>query len=96
MLLAATQMDLEIVIMSEVRQTEKGNIIWYHLHVESKKKKKKKKRVQMKLSTKQSYRCRKQTWLSGVNGERDELGDREWHIHIAIYKIAIYKRASCI
>ena len=42
MLLAATQMDLEIVIMSEVRQTEKGNIIWYHLHVESKKKKKKK------------------------------------------------------
>ena len=38
--LAATQMDLEIVILSEVHQTEKDNII-YHLHVESKKKKKK-------------------------------------------------------
>ena len=37
--LAATQMDLEIVILSEVHQTEKDNII-YHLHVESKKKKK--------------------------------------------------------
>ena len=37
--LAATQMDLETVILSEVSQTEKDNIIWHHLHVESKKKK---------------------------------------------------------
>ena len=31
----ATQMDLEIVILSEVRK-KKTNIIWYHLYVESK------------------------------------------------------------
>ena len=30
-------MDLDIVIPSEVGQTEKGDIIWYHLYVESKK-----------------------------------------------------------
>ena len=35
---AATWLDLEIIILSEVRQW-KTNIIWYHLHVESKKKK---------------------------------------------------------
>ena len=33
----ATWMDLEIIILSEVR--ERQNIIWYHLYVESKKKK---------------------------------------------------------
>ena len=33
---AATWMDLEIIILSEVSQT-KTNIIWYHLYVESKK-----------------------------------------------------------
>ena len=37
MLFAATWMDLEIIILSEVSQTEKDNIIWYHLYVESKK-----------------------------------------------------------
>ena len=36
MLLAATWLDLEIIILSEVRQ-RKINIIWYHLHAESKK-----------------------------------------------------------
>ena len=39
MTFAATWVDLEIIILSEVSQT-KTNIIWYHLHVESKKKKK--------------------------------------------------------
>ena len=34
---AATWMDLEIIILSEVRQ-RKTNIIWYHLYVDSKKK----------------------------------------------------------
>ena len=34
--LAATWMDLEIVILNEVSQT-KTNIIWYHLYVEPKK-----------------------------------------------------------
>ena len=31
--LAATCMDPEIIILSEVSQIEKRNIIWYHLHV---------------------------------------------------------------
>ena len=43
---AATWMDLEIVMLSEVSQ-RKTNILLYHLYVESKK------RVQMNLYTKQ-------------------------------------------
>ena len=39
---AATWMDLEIVILSEVSQTEKDRIVGYGLYVKSKKKKKKK------------------------------------------------------
>ena len=35
MLFAATWMQLEIIILSEVRK-RKTNTIWYHLHVESK------------------------------------------------------------
>ena len=44
---AVTWIDLEIIIQSKVSQTEKANIIWYHLYVESKK------MVQMNLLTKQ-------------------------------------------
>jgi len=33
---AATWMDLKIIILSKVHQTEKKKIIWYHLYVESK------------------------------------------------------------
>ena len=32
---AATQMDLEMIILNEVRKRKK-NTIWYHLYVESK------------------------------------------------------------
>ena len=45
---AATWIDLEIIILSEVSQTEKETIIWYHLYVESKKI-----MIQMDLFTKQ-------------------------------------------
>ena len=37
MKIAATWMDLEIIMLSEVSQM-KANIIWYHLYVEYKKK----------------------------------------------------------
>ena len=54
---AATWMDLEMIILSEVSQT-KTNIIWYHLYVEFKK------MIQMNLFTKQkqTHRHRKQTY----------------------------------
>ena len=54
---AATWMDLEIIIISEVRQ-RKTNITWYCLYVESKK------MIQMNLLTKQklTQRHRKQTY----------------------------------
>ena len=48
---ATTWMDLEIIILKEVRQ-RKTNIIWYHLHVESKK------MIQMSLFTKQKQTYR--------------------------------------
>ena len=43
----------------------------------------------MNLPTKQkqSHRCRKQTSLPGSKGERDKLGDWDWHIYTTIYKI---------
>ena len=54
---AATWMDLEIIILSEVSQ-RKRNTIQYHLYVESKK------MAQMSLFTKQkqTHRHRKQTY----------------------------------
>ena len=48
---ATTWMDLEIIILNEVRQ-RKTNIIWSHLHVESKK------MIQMSLFTKQKQTYR--------------------------------------
>ena len=54
-------MDLEVIILSEVSQTEK----LYRLYVESKK------MIKMNLFTKQkqTHRDRKQTWLSKGKGE---------------------------
>ena len=69
---AATWMDLEIIILSEVRQ-RKTNIIWYHLQVGSEK------MIQMNLFTKQkqTHKLPKQTYgyqREKVGGERDKLG----------------------
>ena len=47
----------------------KSNVIWYHLYVESKKK-----ILQTNLPTKQSYRCRKQTWLLGGKSGEEYVG----------------------
>ena len=65
---AATQMDLEIDVLNEVKQTEKDKYHRYHLYVYSKE------MVQMNLLTKQkqSHRCRKQ--IRGYRGVR-EIGD---------------------
>ena len=56
---AATCMDLEMIILSEVKQ-RKTNIIWYHLYVESQKKK----MIQVNAYKKQKWtqRHKKQTY----------------------------------
>ena len=71
---AATWMDLETTILSEVSQT-KTNIIWYHSYVKSNFKK-----IQMNLFTKQkeTYRYWKTYgYQRGKVGVRDELGGRD-------------------
>ena len=69
---AATRTDLETVILSEVRENQVHDVTYV---VESKQ------MVQMNLFTKQSHRCRKQTWLLGKKEGRDKSGDWDWHIH---------------
>ena len=66
---AASKMDLEIGIQSEVRQINTNiRISFFMWNL--------KKMIQMNLSTKQkqSHRCRKQTWFPGGKGE-DKQGD---------------------
>ena len=58
-------MDLEIIVLSEVRQ-RKTHIIWYCVYVESKKKKKK---IQLNLFTKQTSTDRENLWLTKVYGK---------------------------
>ena len=53
---AATWMDLQIIILNEVRQ-RKTNIMWYKLYVESKKNDK----MNLFTKQKQTHRHRKQT-----------------------------------
>ena len=62
---AATQMDLEIIILNEVRK-RKQNAIWYHLYVESK--------IQEKstyLQNKNRFIYREQTCGCQEGGERN-------------------------
>ena len=66
---AAAWVDLEMIILSEVRQ-RKTNTTWYHLYVESKK------MIQMNFFTKQKQTHRLREQIYGYWGERrrDKLG----------------------
>ena len=78
---AATWVDLEIIIPSEVSQS-KTNIV-YHLYVESKKV------IQMNLfiKQKQSHRCRKQIYAyQGIRA-----GGINWDIGIDLYSLLYIK-----
>ena len=85
---AATWTDLEIVILSEISQTEKGK----HHMISLKCGIQKKKMIQMNWFTKkkQTYRHREpDLWLpmgKGCEG-RTRLGVWDWHAHTTIYKI---------
>ena len=67
---AATWIDLEIIILSEVNQTKTN--IWYHLYMESKN------MIQMNLFTKQklTHKHKKQTYgfWRGKGREKAKLG----------------------
>ena len=72
---AATWMDLEIVILSEVKSDTERQISYDIAYLWNLKK-----RVQMNLFTKQkqSHGCRKQTYgYQGISGGRDKLRDWE-------------------
>ena len=79
---AATWMDLEIILWSEISQTDKI-IIWYHLYVESNFKICKwtylQNRNRLKRLQKQTY-----GYQVGNMGERVKLGVWDWHIHTTI------------
>ena len=80
----ATQMDLEIIILSEVSQT-KTNIICYHLYVESKKSD----TSELIYKTETQGLQKKEKKPMVTKGEtvvgRDKLGVWDKHIHTAIY-----------
>ena len=81
---AATWMDLEMIILSEVSQTEKNKYnITYLWNLKN--------MLQVNLFTKQkqTHRCRKQYYgyQTGRSGEgRDKLGVWDEQIHTTIYK----------
>ena len=80
--LAATWMDLETIIPSELRQ-RKTDAIWYHLHAESSK------MIHMNLYTKQKQTHRHEnnvmvTKGKGVGGIKHESDS---HVHTAILKM---------
>ena len=62
---AATWMDLEIITLTEARQS-KTNAIWCHLYVESKTV------IQMSLFTKQKYTHRHTKQTYGSQREKEE------------------------
>ena len=81
--LAATWMDLEIVILSEVRERQISYDITYMWNL----KKKKWYKWTYLQNRNRVTDIRTNLLLLKEKGEgRDELGDWDWHIHSAIYK----------
>ena len=82
---AATWMNLEIIILSEISQS-KTNTIWYHLYVESKKIT----QVSFFTQQKQTHRYRKQTYgyqrgKIGEGGRKDKWRVWDEQIHSTTY-----------
>ena len=73
----ATWMDLEMIILSEVSQTEKDKYHTYHLYVESKKK-----MIQMNLFTKQKQTHRHRKQIYGYQREIRRLGLTYRHYYL--------------
>ena len=76
-------MDLEIIILSEVSQTEKdkyhGNIYMWNQRKGYKWAYRQYKNRVIDVEIKHSYQ--------GVRGLKCKLGDWDWHIYTAVYKI---------
>ena len=74
---AATWMNLEIIISNEFRKT---NIIWYHLHVESK-------MTQMNLSVKHKQSLKHIEQISGCQEKWEVSRRMDWESGISRYKL---------
>ena len=78
---ASARLELEITILSEVRQS-KTNIVWYHFYMESKE------RIQMNLFAehKPTHRLWKNYGYQRIQvAGRDVLGVWDWHMHTEVY-----------
>ena len=73
-----TCMDLEIVILSEITQTENINIIWYCIYRNLKTGTNE---LIYKTEIQSHILKKKNLWLLWGKGGRDKLGDWNWHIH---------------
>ena len=83
--ICSNMMDLEMIILSEISQTEKDNIIWHHLHVESKKWYKWAYVQNRNRLTDIEHKFMVPKGDSGGGGNK--LGVWDKHIHTTIYKI---------
>ena len=83
---AATWMDLEITILSEVSQTEKENTV-YHLYVKSKKKNDTNELIYKTEIDSQTQRTNLRLPKGKQRHKRDKLGVWDQQIQTTIYKI---------
>ena len=84
---AAIWMDLGIVILSDVGETEKTKYMILFICIVLKNS-----TNELIYKQKLRHRCQKQTYgYQRGKGRRDNVGNRDSHIHSAIYKIDNYK-----